>query len=420
MKSFSISQVQSHTNTMNLSRSLLFAVLFVLTASNTVRAQAPAIILQPNNFAGTNGATAYFSVFATGTDPLSYQWRKNGTNLVDGGGVANSATSYMTLTGISPADAGNYDVVVTNNSGSVTSLVAVLKVVPQPPAGPPPNDSFTNATVIPVSNDVVQVSGYNYGATWERGEPFNWPGFGTFSSVWYGWTPTNSGSVSIITTYDQRSMVTAAYTGSVLSNLTQLTYSPDDANPTNHYVSQFSLIVTAGTTYHFAVDGYSQCYFTLAIGPVLPLPQIITPPQSQLTSPGATVVLSVNATSAASYQWQFNGTNILGAVGPTLTLTNVTAANAGNYHVIVTSAGGSITSTDAEVMLFGDLQMFVGAILAGSVGQQFRVDYADMVNPGSTNWAVLTNVTLPYSPFLVIDSGSPGRTKRFYRAVSLP
>ena len=54
------------------------------------------------------------------------------------------------------------------------------------------------------------------------------------------------------------------------------------------------------------------------------------------------------------------------------------------------------------------------------MGQQFRVDYADVVAVGTTNWLVLTNITLPSSPYLVIDPASPGKTQRYYRAVPLP
>jgi hypothetical protein len=48
------------------------------------------------------------------------------------------------------------------------------------------------------------------------------------------------------------------------------------------------------------------------------------------------------------------------------------------------------------------------------------VDYTDLTKGGIMNWQVLTNVTLPYSPFLVIDTASSGQTRRFYRAVTVP
>jgi len=56
----------------------------------------------------TAGLTASFTVAATGTPAPTYQWRKNGTNLSG----ATSAT--LTLTNVSAADAGSYDVIATN------------------------------------------------------------------------------------------------------------------------------------------------------------------------------------------------------------------------------------------------------------------------------------------------------------------
>ena len=100
---------------------------------------------------------------------------------------------------------------------------------------------------------------------------------------------------------------------------------------------------------------------------------------------------------------------------------SLAATNAGAYRVVVTSsAGGSTTSQNASLLFFGELKLYSGTTLGGPVGQQFRVDYADVVNIGTTNWLVLTKLTLPFSPYLVIDPNSPGQTKRFYRAVPLP
>ena len=59
---------------------------------------------------------------ATGTPPLSYQWKKGTTSLPG----ANEAS--LTLTSVTSADAGSYTVVVTNMAGSVTSDAAVLTV----------------------------------------------------------------------------------------------------------------------------------------------------------------------------------------------------------------------------------------------------------------------------------------------------
>jgi hypothetical protein len=79
----------------------------------------------------TNIATnVTFSVTAGGSPPLRFQWRWNGTNL---GGASGTS---LTLTNVGPAQAGNYNVVVTNDGGAVTSQVAVLTLLPAlvPPA----------------------------------------------------------------------------------------------------------------------------------------------------------------------------------------------------------------------------------------------------------------------------------------------
>jgi len=84
---------------------------------------APLISIQPANKTVTAGQSATFSVGATGTGPLSYQWQKNGSPL--GGAVASSYTTPATTT----ADSGStFRVVVSNASGSVTSTSATLTV----------------------------------------------------------------------------------------------------------------------------------------------------------------------------------------------------------------------------------------------------------------------------------------------------
>jgi hypothetical protein len=90
---------------------------------------APTITGQPQSRTNGVGTTATFTVTAVGTDPLSYQWRRAGTNLLNGGKVSGATSSVLTLTNVQPADATNYSVVVTNYLGSATSGEATLTVV---------------------------------------------------------------------------------------------------------------------------------------------------------------------------------------------------------------------------------------------------------------------------------------------------
>ena len=85
----------------------------------------PTIITQPASQTVVVGKTATFSVTATGTAPLSYQWQKNGVNIAGATG-----TTYTTpATTLSESGTG-FSVVVKNNLGSVTSNKAILTVIP--------------------------------------------------------------------------------------------------------------------------------------------------------------------------------------------------------------------------------------------------------------------------------------------------
>jgi T5SS/PEP-CTERM-associated repeat protein len=113
----------------------------------------PSITMQPVNLTVTQGNNASFSVTATGDPPLSYQWRFGGNNL-----SGATSTSY-TVIGAQAANAGNYDVVVSNNSGSVTSAVATLTVRIPP-----------SVTQQPVSLTVTQGNNASFSVT-ATGDP---------------------------------------------------------------------------------------------------------------------------------------------------------------------------------------------------------------------------------------------------------
>jgi hypothetical protein len=94
----------------------------VLTV-NTV-ATAPVITTQPASKTVNAGANVTFSVVVTGSSPLSYQWKKGGTD------IPGATTSSLTLNNVQTNDAGSYLVMVSNAVGSVTSAEAVLTVQP--------------------------------------------------------------------------------------------------------------------------------------------------------------------------------------------------------------------------------------------------------------------------------------------------
>jgi subtilase family serine protease len=86
----------------------------------------------PTNLTVLAGSTVVLNASASGSAPLTYQWRTNGANLVDGGGISGSATNNLTLTSVTTNSTANYSVVVTNAYGSITSSVTALTVVLPP------------------------------------------------------------------------------------------------------------------------------------------------------------------------------------------------------------------------------------------------------------------------------------------------
>jgi uncharacterized protein YjdB len=110
---------------------LLSAAAFLLlvsgcastTPNSNSGGTAPSITTQPASATVTAGQAATFSVAATGTSPLNYQWRKNSAGI--SGATAASYTTPATMSGDNGA---KFDVVVSNSAGNMTSNAATLTV----------------------------------------------------------------------------------------------------------------------------------------------------------------------------------------------------------------------------------------------------------------------------------------------------
>ena len=89
--------------------------------------QPPVITVEPQPVVAEAGKTARLSVTATGPD-LTYQWRKGGRNISNGGNISGATTSELTISEFSAADVGVYSVAVFNASGSVISKNATANL----------------------------------------------------------------------------------------------------------------------------------------------------------------------------------------------------------------------------------------------------------------------------------------------------
>jgi hypothetical protein len=106
----------------NTTGAALVEVYDVTPAAVTPSAVAPAITTQPAAATAPAGQDTVFSVTATGSPAPVFQWRRNGT------AITGATSSLLRLAAVDVAVAGNYDVVVANSAGSVTSAAATLTV----------------------------------------------------------------------------------------------------------------------------------------------------------------------------------------------------------------------------------------------------------------------------------------------------
>ena len=108
------------------------AIYTAASAGKCTALSAPFVVTQPISQTVTVGGTAAFSVTASGTAPLNYQWQLNGSN------ITGATASLLTLVNVQTTDAGNYSVSVSNLVGTVNSSNAVLTVTEAAGCLPPP------------------------------------------------------------------------------------------------------------------------------------------------------------------------------------------------------------------------------------------------------------------------------------------
>ncbi len=343
-------------------------------ATLTVRVP-PNVTGDPSSQTVNPGDTASFTVTATGTGPLGYQWRKGGTNLV--GKIA----AMLSIPGAQSADAGSYDCVVSNLAGSDTSAAATLTVRTVPSITTPPA-SQTIVQGNPVTFSVVAAGTGPLAYQWQRAAT-NLPGAtGTNYSI---------PSVALGDAGSYRVAVTNL-AGTVTSTAATLTVQApplvtvDPASQTVNQGDTANFTVTAtGTpapTYQWRKGGMAlpgKTAATLSLTSVLPAdegsydcvvsnvvstatsaaatltvrvpPSITGDPASQTVNPGDPVSFTVTATGTGplGYQWRKGGMGLSGKTSATLTLASCVAGDAGSYDCVVSNLAGTNTSAAATL-----------------------------------------------------------------------
>ena len=250
------------------------------------------IVQQPANVTVTAGEPATFTVVAEG-DGLTYQWRKDNQNI-------NGATqSTFTIAATNAQDSGVYSVEITDEDDIVIqSGNAVLDVQFAPMIATQPQSQN-----IVIGNDItLQVAA--------AGNP---------NQLTYQWTKDNV----------------------AINGATQASFTINNAQAGDAGIYRVEITNIIDTTIS---DPATVDIFTP--------PEIQTQPISQAIVEGEILSLSVAATgnpNVLSYQWRRNNVNINGATQAVLTVNAISRDLEGNYSVVITNDGGSITSDAAAI-----------------------------------------------------------------------
>ena len=171
-------------------------------------------------------------------------------------------------------------------------------------------------------------------------------------------------------------------------------------------------------------NSVTQVFTVTVVNPTIltAMPKIMKQVASTGALPGKTVTLGVTVSGRApfKYQWRFNGKNLHGATGATLTLRGLKASNAGAYSVQVSNNAGATNSATAQVTVFTNTAPIISNAAKTVNGQfGFQVDGvpgAQYVVQASSDLKTWTSIQTNTAPFSFSDSNSASFNQRYYRS----
>ena len=255
---------------------------------------------------------------------MTYQWLSNGTAI--SGATSASYTTPATTAAVSGT---SYDVMVKNAAGSITSSTAVLTVT-----GGTPSASCTAVPPAPAGPVASAVSSSTINLTWTAATaPANCSisSYSVYGSTTNGFAPSSSNLLA--------------------SGLTGTSYSNSGLTASSTYYYLVEAVDSAGAS---AASNQASTTTSAAASTGTAAPTISTQPASQTVTIGTTATFTVTAAGTApfTYQWKKNGTAISGATAASYNTPTTSAPdNTAAFSVVISNAGGSVTSANAVLMV---------------------------------------------------------------------
>jgi hypothetical protein len=266
---------------------------------------APTIATQPASVNVTSGSDAVFAVDARGTEALSYQWHRNGVAL------AGANSPVLRLPAVTGANAGSYNVAVSNGAGSATSNSAILTVSAGAPTAVAPSIVTQPASLTA-----------NVGSTATLAVGVD--GTGPFSFQWRRDGADITGATSAVLTFPAVALPNAG---------------------------TFSVVVTnsAGSVTS------SNAVLDVSMAATPTAPTITSQPSTLIVPYRGSGVVAVAATGSGplSYQWSKDGAELPGATLPVLDFRIVADVDVGAYSVTISNSMGSVVSRTVDIILLG-------------------------------------------------------------------
>ena len=278
--------------------------------------QPPIIVTQPVSRSVSVGSNASFSVAVVGNLPLTYQWRRNGTNIFGGGRVTGINSSTLIISNSVESDSGLLSVLVGNAFGSALSSGAALTV-----------SALHHFTWAFISSPVSTLQPF---IVTVRARDF-----------------TNG----VITNYTAPVSFSASIAGSGIAVPVSPPVSGTFTNGT--WRGSLSMTQIATNVVLRAEDSSGIFGFSAPID-TAPIAYFTIQPSNQNVRLGTNVTLTALAvgTGPVRYQWRFNGTNLLHATNTSYSFTNANFTNHhGNFSVVAMDDFSTTVSSNAQVYL---------------------------------------------------------------------